>query len=89
MRYACEVCGCPTICLPEQLTDDAELRCQGCRRQLGTWAEFRERVKAMIMAERSGVDLGRVMSSDPLDEPAPASPDRRAGASFKQRGHLV
>jgi hypothetical protein len=35
------------------------------------------------MAERSGVDLGRVMSSDPLDEPAPASPDRRAGASFK------
>jgi hypothetical protein len=28
--------------------DDAELRCRGCQRYLGTWVDFRERVKALI-----------------------------------------
>jgi hypothetical protein len=69
VKYACEACGCPTICLPDEFRDDVELRCRGCRQHLGTWAEFRERVKALIMAERDGLQPGPKTSSDPLEVP--------------------
>jgi hypothetical protein len=67
MKYACEACGCPTISLPKEFRDDAELRCRGCQRYLGTWADFRERVKALITAERPVVGLSFQASSDPLE----------------------
>jgi len=68
MKYACEVCGCPSLKLPEEFRNDVQLHCKGCGRQLGTWAEFRERAKALIMAERDGLESGPRRSSDPLDE---------------------
>ena len=68
MKYACEVCGCPSLKLPEEFRNDVQLHCKGCGRQLGTWAEFRERAKALIIAERDGLESGARRSSDPLDE---------------------
>ena len=71
VRYACEGCGCPTIFLPDEFRDDAQLCCRGCGQYLGTWAEFRERVKALIAAERHGLEPGPKTSSDPLELPMP------------------
>lgn len=72
VRYACTGCGCPSICLPDEFSDDAELRCRGCGQHVGTWAEFRERVQALIAAERDGRKLERKASSDPLELPMPS-----------------
>jgi hypothetical protein len=40
--FACGACGSPSIAPPRAFAEEAVIRCGGCGRALGTWAEFRQ-----------------------------------------------
>ena len=68
MPFACSACGCPSVVLPEELQDEALVRCQRCTSPLATWAVFKARTTQVILAETHGQirDSG-LLGPDPLD----------------------
>ncbi len=69
MPFACSACGCPSVVLPEELVDEALVRCQRCTSPLATWAVFKARTTQTILAETHGriTDSG-LLGPDPLDD---------------------
>ena len=56
MEFGCENCGSSAVTLPEELVDSALVRCNRCRRELCTWAEFKERTRRVLEGGRERND---------------------------------
>ena len=68
MRYECHECGSPAVKLPEQLDENAVVRCQGCGKPVATWAAFKHSMTRAVLADsRSTGARGNAVSYDPLD----------------------
>jgi hypothetical protein len=78
MPFACSACGCPSVVLPEELVDEALVRCQRCTSPLATWAVFKARTTQAILVETHGkiTDSG-LLGSDPLDAALLKAPGSR------------
>jgi hypothetical protein len=57
-QFACDVCDCSAIMLPDDLTDRSLVRCSGCGTSLGTWGDFKRQTRRIILeeVERGTVD---------------------------------
>ena len=68
MPFACNACGGPAVVLPQELFDDALVRCQRCNAVIATWAVFKARTTQAILMENNGHEEdGSILSPDPLD----------------------
>jgi hypothetical protein len=67
--FACRSCGSPAVVLPEELNDNASVRCEGCNDVLATWGAFKARTTRAILAEMRlhGARPG-ALGTDPLDQ---------------------
>lgn len=52
--FSCGVCGSPSVKLPDQLNDSANVVCAGCGRLIATLATFRRRAEQAIAADGVG-----------------------------------
>ncbi len=52
--FECPRCGSPGVTLPKSLTLGSLIRCSRCTTGLGTWAEFKSTMEAIIAAEGEG-----------------------------------
>ncbi len=50
-RFACKSCGGAAITFPDVIHDGAELVCAGCSVSLGTWGDFKERIRQVVLSE--------------------------------------
>lgn len=50
-KFACDRCGSISVILPSELNDSAFVRCGGCGRDYGCWAQFKQEVDRIISAE--------------------------------------
>jgi hypothetical protein len=50
-HFACSSCGSPSITVPDEIHDAAELHCAGCGMSLGSWHAFKERTRQVILSE--------------------------------------
>jgi len=50
-HHACEHCRSPSITFPNEINDAAVLYCAGCEASVGTWYDFKERTRAVILGE--------------------------------------
>jgi hypothetical protein len=76
VRFFCKACGSlkVSVSLPDELSDDAHVKCSHCARPLLTWGAFKQKI-ACVVAGSSGLIAGEGCSSDPLPAgllPAPA-----------------
>ncbi len=77
MHYECHECGSPAVKLPEQLNEDAVVRCQGCGKHVATWAAFKHSTTQAVLADsKIAGTSGSAVSYDPLD---PGFPHRAEG----------
>ena len=64
-QFACPSCGSPSISVPDEIHDAAEVHCAGCGMSLGSWHAFKERTRQVILKEVcSGVISADRASSD-------------------------
>jgi hypothetical protein len=67
VQFTCPICGGASIAGPEACVDQAEIACGNCGNVLGTWGEFRERVRSVICSQVAGDKNGsKMVSLDPL-----------------------
>jgi hypothetical protein len=68
-HFACRTCGSPSITVPDEINDAAELRCASCGVGLGSWHAFKERTRQAILSEIRGGEVAaeRASSDIPLD----------------------
>jgi hypothetical protein len=63
--FACAACGSPSIRVPDEIHDAADLACAGCGAALGSWLAFKERIRQAILREiASGKTSAAGASSD-------------------------
>ena len=79
MHYECHECGSPAVKLPEQLYENAVVRCQGCGKPVATWAAFKHSMTQAVLADsKIAGTSGSAVSYDPLDP----GPIHRVEGSF-------
>ena len=79
--FACTACGSPSIRVPDEIHDAADLSCAGCGTALGSWLAFKEYIRQAILHEiASGKTSAEVASSDIPIRCLEASGDRRRSA---------
>jgi hypothetical protein len=78
LNFACDGCGSVSVILPLELVDTATVRCSGCGREHGCWAQFKERVERIISADSPEVNVvaGRVGSRPQMTRLPPAAAGR-------------
>ncbi len=63
--FACPACGSPSITVPHEIHDAANLSCAGCGAEVGSWLAFKERIRQAILHEiASGRVCAEQASSD-------------------------
>ncbi|MBL0408216.1 hypothetical protein JKG68_30500 [Microvirga aerilata] len=63
--FACTACGSPSIRVPDEIHDAADLSCAGCDATLGSWFAFKEQIRQTILREiASGTTSAALASSD-------------------------
>jgi hypothetical protein len=79
--FACTTCGSPSITVPDEIHDAANLSCAGCGAGAGSWLAFKERIRQAILHEiASGKTLAEQASSDIPIRCLQASAGYRPGA---------
>ncbi len=79
--FACIRCGSPSIRIPDEIHDAADLSCSGCGAELGSWFAFKERIRLAILREiASGTVPAARASSDIPIRCLEASAGHRQGA---------
>jgi hypothetical protein len=79
--FACTACGSPSIRVPDEIHDAADLSCAGCGTALGSWLTFKERIRQAILREiASGTISAELASSDIPIQCLQTSADGRRGA---------
>jgi endogenous inhibitor of DNA gyrase (YacG/DUF329 family) len=46
--FGCNLCGCPSVKLPDPLVDSEPVCCERCGFELGSWREYQERVAQTV-----------------------------------------
>ena len=78
--FACTACGSPSIRVPDEIHDAADLSCAGCGAGLGSWFAFKERIRQAILREiASGTTSAALASSDIPIQCLEASAGHRQG----------
>lgn len=72
-RFACIVCGSPSIVLPVVLVDDAVVSCGGCQSAIGSWIDYKSYVSRSIHAESAAMPTHAAACVDPILTAAPNS----------------
>jgi hypothetical protein len=79
--FACTACGSPSIRVPDEIHDAADLSCAGCGAELGSWFAFKERIRQAILREiANGTVSAALASSDIPIQCLEASAGHRQGA---------
>lgn len=74
VQFACEACGSPSVAPPRTFRDDAAIACKRCGAKIGTWGDFKERTRRIILAELDGERDLCGASADPLPRLTLAAP---------------
>ena len=64
--FACTACGSPSIRVPDEIHDAADLSCAGCGAELGSWFAFKERIRQAILREIASCKISAELASSDI-----------------------